>query len=175
MAIQTPCQLETLLHKLSTCALYLESSPSAPSPLPLAPGCSSMPPTSFPPLTLSGFSNEMLEVFKPEALNYFTFFCPILSTLSASRNPILTHLLPGFSALRFDRTHSRSSILSPDATHTSGGVIIFVRQSLSFSELSTSSLLWLNPFSDYVGVNISLNNSSSLSFLNAYAPLFAPL
>ena len=44
------------------------------------------------PLTLSGFFNGMLEVFKPEALNYFTFFCPILSTLSASRNPILTHL-----------------------------------------------------------------------------------
>ena len=35
----------------------------------------------------------MLEVFKPKALNYFTFFCPILLTLSASRNPILT-LLP---------------------------------------------------------------------------------
>ena len=36
--------------------------------------------------------NGMLEVFEPGALNYFTFFCPILSTLSASRNPILTHL-----------------------------------------------------------------------------------
>ena len=44
------------------------------------------------PLTLSGFSNEVLEVFEPEALNYFSFFCPILLTLSVSRNPILTHL-----------------------------------------------------------------------------------
>ena len=34
----------------------------------------------------------MLEVFEPVALNYFTFFRSILSTLSASRNPILTHL-----------------------------------------------------------------------------------
>ena len=41
---------------------------------------------------------------------------------------------------------------------------------LSFSELSTSSLSSLDPYSDYVGVNISLNNSSSLSFLNVYAP-----
>ena len=31
------------------------------------------------------------------------------------------------------------------------------------------------PNLDYVGVNISLNNSSSLSFLNAHAPLFDPL
>ena len=44
------------------------------------------------PLILSGFCNGILEVFEPEALNCFTFFCPILSTLSASRNPILTHL-----------------------------------------------------------------------------------
>ena len=106
-------------------------------------------------LTLSGFSNGMLEVFEPGALNYFTFFRPILLTVSVSRNPILTHLpsfrIPGFSALRSDRTHSQSGILSPDATHASGGVIIFVRQGLSFSELSTSSLSSLNPYSDYVG------------------------
>ena len=48
-------------------------------------------------LTLSGFFNGMLEVFEPGALNYFTFSRSILSTLSASRNPILTHLsLSGF-------------------------------------------------------------------------------
>ena len=56
-----------------------------------------LPPASFSPLTLSGFFNGMLKVFEPEALNYFTFFHPILLTLSASRNPILTHLpLSGF-------------------------------------------------------------------------------
>ena len=79
--------------------------------------------------------------------------------------------IPGFSALRSDHTHSESGILSLDAMHAgSGGVIIFVRQGLFFSELSTSSPLSLDPYSDYLGVNISLNNSSSLSFLNEYAP-----
>ena len=82
--------------------------------------------------------------------------------------------IPGFSALRSDRTHSRSGILSSDTTHASGGIVIFVRQGLSFSELSTSSLSLLDPYSDYVGINISLNNSSLVSFLNVYAPLFAP-
>ena len=49
------------------------------------------------PLTLSGFFNGMLEVFEPEALNYFTFSRPTLSTLSVSRNSILTHFpLSGF-------------------------------------------------------------------------------
>ena len=85
--------------------------------------------------------------------------------------------IPGFSALQSNRTHSRSGILPPDATHASGGVFIFVRQGLSFSKLSTSSLSSFDPYSDYVGVNISLNNFSSPSFLNVYAPTicFSPM
>ena len=94
------------------------------------------------------------------------FICILESNLNSSSS----FRIPGFSALRSDRTHSRSGILSSDTTHASGGVIIFVRQGLSFSELSTSSLSSLDPYSDYVGINISLNNSSSLSFLNVYAP-----
>ena len=76
----------------------------------------------------------------------------------------------GFSTLRSDCTHSQSGILSRDATHASGGVIIFVRQGLFFPKLSASSLSLLDPYSDYVGVEISLSNSSSHSFLNVYAP-----
>ena len=41
--------------------------------------------------------------------------------------------IPGFSALRSDRIHSRSSILSPDDPPARSGVIILVRQTLSFS------------------------------------------
>ena len=116
----------------------------------------------------------MLGVSEPGALNYFAFFRPILSTLSVFRNPILnsssSFQIPGFSALRSDPTHSRSDIFYGDATHASGGVIIFVRQGLSFSKLSISSLSSLDPYSDYVRINIFLNNSSSLSFPNVYAP-----
>ena len=60
--------------------------------------------------------------------------------------------IPGFSVLRSDCTHSRSGIFSTDATHASGGVIIFVRQGLSFSEFSTSSLSSLDPYFEYVGL-----------------------
>ena len=78
--------------------------------------------------------------------------------------------IPGFSALQSDCSHYRSGIFSTDVADASGGVIIFVKQGLSFSELSTSSLSSLGPYSDYVVVNISLNNFSSLSFLYIYAP-----
>ena len=78
--------------------------------------------------------------------------------------------IPGFSALQSDRTRYRSCILFRDVIHASDGVIIFVSQGLFFSELSTSSLSLslLEPYSDYVGAT-SLNNSSSLTFLNVYA------
>ena len=124
----------------------------------------------LPPLTPSGFFNETLGVSKPGAQNFYTVFRLILLNLFVSRNLTLIPLpLSGFSALRSDCTHFRSGILSPDVTQASG-VIIFVRQSLSFSELSTSSLCLLDSYSDYVGINISLNNSSLLLFLNVYAP-----
>ena len=76
----------------------------------------------------------------------------------------------GFSALQSHGTYSRSGIFSTDVADASGGVIVFVKQCLFFSELSTSSLSLLGPYSDYVEVNISLSDSSSLSFLNVYAP-----
>ena len=78
--------------------------------------------------------------------------------------------IPGFSARQSDRTHSRSGIFSLDITHASGGVIFFVRQGSSFSQLYTSFLSSLNSYSDFVEFNISLNNSSSLLFLNDYDP-----
>ena len=77
--------------------------------------------------------------------------------------------IPGFSALRSHGTHSQSGIFSTDVADASRGVIIFVKQGLSFSKVSTSSLSLLGPYYDYVEVNISLNDSSSLSFLNVYA------
>ena len=152
------------------------SSPSAPSTTPHVPDCFSIPTVSSSPLTPLGFFNGMLQVLEPGALNYYTLFYLILLTLFVSRNLNLIHLplsgflIPGFSAVRSDCTHSRSGICSPNTTHASGGVIIFVRQGLSFPELSTFFLSSLEPYSDYLGVNISLNNFSSLSFLNVYSP-----
>ena len=75
--------------------LYLLPLPLHHRPLLLAVLLCLLPPNLL--LTLSGFFNGMLEVSVPGALNYFTFPCPIQSTLSAYRNLILTLLpLSGF-------------------------------------------------------------------------------
>ena len=80
-------------------------------------------------------------------LLYFISSHPVdLNCIQKSNlNSSFSFQIPGFSALRSDRTRSRFGIFSSDVTHASGGVIIFVRQGLSFSELSTDSLSSLDP------------------------------
>ena len=153
--------------------LYLLPMPSHHRPLLLAILLHLLPPPDS--LRVLQWNAGGLRARSTELL-YFLSFHPVdlICIQESNLNSSSSFQIPGFSALRSDRTHSRSGILSPDATHASGGVVIFVRQGLSFSELSTTSHSSLNPYSDYVGVNISLNNSSSVSFLNVYAPLFAP-
>ena len=151
------------------------SSPSAPPSPSLAPRFSSAPPAPTPPLTLSGFFNGMLEVFEPGALNYSTFFRPILSTLSAFRNPILAPLplsrfLDSLLCVLIALTTGLAFSLLMPHTLAAAALLFSSDRAYPFSELSTSSLSSLDPYSDYVGVNISLNNSSSMSFLNVYAP-----
>ena len=148
-------------------------SPALPPPS-LAPGYTSASPASSPPpdsLRVLQWNAGGLRARSTKLLHFLSSHSVDLICIQASNlNSSSSFRIPGFSVLRSDRTHSRSCILSSDATHASGGVIIFVRQGLSFSELSTTSLSSLDPYSDYVGVNISLNKSSSVSFLNVYAP-----
>ena len=116
----------------------------------------------------------MLGVSKPGALNYYTSFRLIQLTLYISRNITLIclSLFRSLDSLICDPMAPTLDLVffSTDVADASGGVIIFVKQGLSFSELPTSSPSSLDPYSDYVGVNIFLNNFSSLSFLNVYAP-----
>ena len=150
------------------------SSPSAPLPPSLAPGFSSSPlASSLPPdsLRVLQWNAGGLRARSTKLLHFLSSHPVDLICIQESNlNSSYSFQIPGFSALHSDHTHSRSGILSSDTTHASGSIVIFVRQGLSFSELSTSSLSSLDPYSDYAGINISLNNSFSVSFLNVYAP-----
>ena len=110
-------------------------------------------------LTPSGFFNGMLGVSEPVASNFYTLFHLIPLTLFVSRNLTLIYIpLSGFlDSLLCDLIAPTPGLVffSTDATPASGSIIIFVRQGLSFSELSTIFLSSLDSYSDYVGVNIS--------------------
>ena len=130
---------------------------SAPSPPSLAPGRPSTPPASYPlpdSLKVPQWNAGGLRARTTELLHFLSSHPDDLICIQESNlNSSSSFWIPGFSALRSDRTHSQSGILSPDATHASGDVVIFVRQGLSFSELF-HLLSLLDLYSDYVGVNI---------------------
>ena len=139
------------------------SSPSTPSPQSLAPAISSMLPASSPSdsLRVLQWNAGGLRARSTELLHFLSSHPANLICIQESNlNSSSSFQIPGVSVLCSDRTHSRSGIFSPDTMHTSSGVVIFIRQGLSFSELSISSLSSLDPYSDYVGINISLNNCS---------------
>ena len=151
--------------------IYLLPLPSHHRPSLLAIFLHLLPPLPPDSLRVFQWNAGGLQARSPELLHFLSSHPVDLICIQESNlNSSSSFRISGFSALHSDRTHSRSGILSSDTMHASGDVVIFVRQGLSFSELSTSSLSSLDPYSDYVGVNISLNNSSSLSFLNIYAP-----
>ena len=154
------------------CPFYISFlCPSSPS---LAPGRPSTHYASYSPpdpLRVLQWNAGGLRARSTELLHFLSSHPVDLICIQKSNlNSFSSFWIPGFSALRSDCTHSRSGILSSDARHASGGVVTFVKQGLSFSEHSTSSLSSLDPYSDYVGINISFNNFSSVSFLNVCAP-----
>ena len=160
------------LQTFYSLSIHFLSSPSAPPPPPHTPGCFSTPPASSSYLTVPGFFNGMLAVSEPAALNCNIFFCLIPLTLFLSRNLTLIHLsltrtlefllcfliapTPGLAfSLMMPRTLVVASPSSSGRAYPSPNFLF--------------SLSSLDLYYDYVGVNISLNNSSSLSFLDVYA------
>ena len=137
-------------------------------------------PRPLPFLIRSEFSNETWEVFLPEELNFFTVFCYFLSILSVFKNPTssLLHLrIPG----SFIGSHSLPICTSPsEESHASGGVVIFVRQSLFSAELSISPFSSLDPYSDYFTEKLfsilflkNLRSSNLLSLTDSRIDIFS--
>ena len=131
------------------------------------------------PMTLSGFFNGMLEVFEPGALNYFTLFRPILSTLSAFRNPILTQLpLSGFlnsllCVLIAPNPSLAFSLLMPRTLEAAWSSFLSGRAYL-FLNFLPPLYLRLIPTLNMWGSTSFLTTPPRSLFLMCMPPLFAP-
>ena len=87
----------------------------------LASGCPSTSPTSASPDSLGvlQWNAEGLRARSTELLHFFSSHPVDLICIQESNvNLSSSFRIPGFSALRSDRTHSQSGILSRDATRT---------------------------------------------------------
>ena len=108
-----------------------------------------------------------LRAISTEWLHFLSFHSVDLICIQKSNlNSPSCFRIPKFSALRSDRTHSGSGIFLL-MSHTLAAASSF---SSGRAYPSLNSLSSLHPYSDCVGVNISLNNSFLLSFLNVCAP-----
>ena len=78
-------------------------------------------------------------------LLYFLSSHPValICIQESNLNSFFSFRTPRFSALRSDRTQSRSGILSPDDTHASGDVVIFVKQGFVYPFLNFLPPLFL--------------------------------
>ena len=130
---------------------------SAPFPPSYISGYSSTPPAPSSSLSHSGFFDGTPKVLarSTELLHCISLHLVNLICIQESNLDSSSFRIPGYSAMRSNRTHSRPGILSPDDPHASGGDIISFRQGLSFSELSTSYIFSLDPYSDYIEDSIS--------------------
>ena len=145
-ALSPHSRLQTSYHLSSYCI----SSLSAPPLRSLAPSCPSAPPAPLPPdsLRILQWNAGGLRARSHELLHFLSFLpIDIICIQESNLNSFFSFRIPRFSALRSDRTHSRSGILSSDTMH----VIIFVWQGLCFPQLTSSSLSSLHPYFDYVG------------------------
>ena len=114
----------------------------------------------------------------PEVLNFPAFFCYSLSILSLSRNPTSTllHLSGSQETLLCDLitlTHRHALLYLMTCTLAYGGVAIFVRWGLSFSELPPPLSHRLIPILTMWDKQYT-KKSFPLSFLNIYAPPIPP-
>ena len=78
--------------------------------------------------------------------------------------------VPGYCALRTDRTFGGRGPVSSATHNTGGGVLTLIHSDLAFSPVSVSSLSSQDPYSDYTCVEVLLSNHSPLQFLGLYSP-----
>ena len=129
--------------KLFYSPFNLSRAPSLVSPQPCATSSSSftLPASSFFPDSIRIFewnagdlcakSDEFLYFF---SLVFGNFVC----TLEFNLNFFLSFRIPGYSVLQWNCSYFWSGSLLTNDSHPRGGVAIFVRKGLSFSELSIS-------------------------------------
>ena len=128
----------------------------------------------FPSLTSSGFFNGMLGGLQARSTKLLHFISShpvdLIHIQESNLNSSSFFQIPGY-LLCDPMAPTPNLVLFLLMLQTLAGASSFSSsRALSLSERSTSSLSSLDPYSDYVKVNISLNNFSSISFLNVYAP-----
>ena len=155
------------------------SSPSALPPPSLTPGFPSVPPAFSPPppdsLRALQWTAGGLRARSTELLHFLSSHPVDLICIQESNlNSSSCFWIPGFSALHSDRTTPGLAFSPPIPHMLAAALSVSSSRAYLFLNFLPPLFLHLIPILDYVGINISPNNSSSVSFLNVYAYLLLP-
>ena len=128
---------------------------------------------SLPLETISEFYNGMLMEFALVVLNSYNFFL-IFSTISSlykshtSSSDSTSHI-PGYKTLQKNRS-MRGRGTTNSMGNLGGGVLILVKKGLTYTSLSTRSLSFIAPSSDYLAIAVKTKGASPIHFFNVYVP-----
>ena len=84
-----------------------------------------------------------------------------------------TFHIPGYKTLQKNRSMTRRA--TTDSTkNLGGGVLILVKNGLTYTSLSTQSLSSLDPSSDYLAITVKIKGASPIHLFNIYVPPICP-
>ena len=97
--------------------------------------------------------------------NQYDFFFTQESHLSSDS----TFRIPGYKTLQKNRSMTRRGTTNSTG-NLGGGVLILVKNSLTYTSLSTQSLSSLDPCSDYLAIAVKVKGASPIHLFNVYVP-----
>ena len=80
-----------------------------------------------------------------------------------------TFRIPGYKTLQKNRSMTRRGT-TISTGNLGGGVLILVKNGLTYTSLSTQSLSSLDPSSDYLAITVKIKGASPIHLFNVYVP-----
>ena len=80
-----------------------------------------------------------------------------------------TFRIPGYKILQKNRSMTRRGTTNSTG-NLGGGVLILVKNGITYTSLSTQSLSSLDPSSDYLAIAVKVKGASPIHFFNVYVP-----
>ena len=109
--------------------------------------------------------------FAPVVLNSYNFSLKIstISSLKSHLSSDSTFRIPGYKTLQKNRSMTRRGT-TISTGNLGGGVLILVKNGLTYTSLSTQSLSSLDPSSDYLAITVKIKGASPIHLFNVYVP-----
>ena len=111
--------------------------------------------------------------FAHDVLNSYTFSLIISKNLIFIQESHLssdsTFRIPGYKTLQKNRFMTRRGTTNSTG-NLGGGVLILVKNGLSYTSLTTQSLSSLDPSSDYLAIAVKIKGAAPIHLFNVYVP-----